>query len=403
MENKGLNIRVFSWLQGGLSWAYVVSRLAQAMEEAGHNVYCASTNGLDKNSGEFLTEERMLKSVIELQKFGPGKKQIDLDWCYTVPPNLPKRFLANSKKKGVIYNYETDIWPAQWKNYYGFVDYFFPSSNFSAEVFVKNGVPADKIFVIPHGVDTSRFNPNIPPVKLRTQKKFKFVSVTAPHLRKNIPGLLSAYCEAFTRQDDVCLVLKTKVYKHKDGEYNANTNPRGRKGFEIILGDTIRDLGKRFGKNMPEIELLTGHVDNVASIYNACDCHISATGSEGWGLIFTESMSCGLLNIAPRYSGQLHFLNDNNSLLCDVSIRKAKRYEQYWAHTDSAIISEINKEHMKELMWRAYTNKEDLLKKFRPNMIQTVKQFSWKNAAQMMIDVTTDDLAPYVPGTYELP
>lgn len=401
MLGKKLNIRVFSWLQGGLSWAYVVSRLAQAMEELGHNVYCASTNGVSNNDGEFLNEKRMLESVVALQGFGPGKKQIDLDWCYTIPPNLPKRFLANSKKKGVIYNYETDLWPEHWRAFYNVVDYFFPSSNFSAEVFVKNGVPKDKIFVIPHGVDTTRFNPNVKPVKLRTNKKFKFVSVTAPHVRKNIPGLLKAYCEAFTRKDDVCLVLKTKIYKHKDGEYSS-TNPKGRKGFEIVLGDTIIELARKFGENMPEIELLTGHVDNVASIYNACDCHISATGSEGWGLIFTESMACGLLNIAPRYSGQLHFMNDQNALLCDVSMRKAKRYEQYWAYNNKAIISEIDNNHMKELMWHAYRNKDPLLKEFAPNMKKMVKQYSWKNAAKQMIDVVNEKAQPYKPGSYIL-
>lgn len=402
MDNKELNIRVFSWLQGGLSWAYVVSRLAQAMEELGHNVYCASTNGVSNNDGEFLNERRILQSLIDLQKFGPGKKQIDFDWCYTVPPNLGKRFLKNSKHRGVIYNYETNIWPAQWKNYYHLVDYFFPSSNFSAEVFVNNGVPADKIFVIPHGVDTLRFNPNIEPIKLRTKKKFKFVSVTAPHLRKNIAGLLETYCEAFTKNDDVCLVLKTKVYKHKDGQF-SNNNPKGRKGFEIILGDTLKKLAKKFGRNMPEIELLTGHVDNVASIYNACDCNITATGSEGFYMPGLESQSCNLINIAPRYSGHLDFLNDKNALLCDVSIRRAKRFEQYWGHTSKAIISEINKDHMKEIMWKAYKDYNKLKSQFSPEMERIVKQYSWTNAAQMMIDVTKNNLAPYVPGTYRLP
>jgi len=219
-----LNIRMYTWLQGGLSWAYVMARLGQAFDELGHSTYPISTNGLN-NSDPYFNENKMLLSTLQLQRFGPGKKPIDIDLTYTVPQNFPKRFLANSKHKCAIYNYEVTYWHPQWTRFYHLVDYYFPSSNFSAEVFYINGVPKEKIYVIPHGVDTKVFNPEIPAVKLSTNKKYKFVAVVAPHYRKNIPALLDAYCRAFTKDDDVCLVLKTKVYKHSDGVYHMQ-NPR---------------------------------------------------------------------------------------------------------------------------------------------------------------------------------
>ena len=101
-----LDIRSYSWGQGQLSWAYVVARICQAFEELGNNVYFSSTNGLS-DSDPYLTEEKMISSVLGLQKFGPGKKPISIDFCYTVPTNFPKRFLSNSKNKCAIYNYET--------------------------------------------------------------------------------------------------------------------------------------------------------------------------------------------------------------------------------------------------------------------------------------------------------
>ena len=403
MKEK-LDIRIYTWFQGGLSWAYVMSRLAQALEEElNHNVMFASTNGLGKNQDEYLTEERMLKSVVDLQKFGPNKKQIFIDLTYTVPQNFPERFLANSKHKCAIYNYETTLWQPNWKKYYNLVDFYFPSSNFSAEVFYINGVPAKKIFTIPHGIDTSVFNSDIPRIKLKTKKKFKFVSVVAPHFRKNIPLLLDAYCQAFTSKDDVCLVLKTKVCKHSDGMYHIQKNPKGRKAFEIILGDTFKDLYSRYGKNMPEIELLNGHVKNVASIYNACDCHITTTGSEGFGLPLAESMACGLLSIAPNYSGQLDFMNKDNSLLIKYSMRYAKPEEQYWTFNPKSKISEADLDHTIELMRKAYEDYDALMEKFRPNMKKTVELFSWKRAAQLIIDAVNGDMPHYIPGTYKLP
>lgn len=398
---KPLNIRTYTWMQGGLSWAYVMDRLMNAFEEMGHNVYVASTNGLANNADR--EKQRLAESALKLLEFGPGKKAIDIDITYTVPQNFPQRFLANSKHKCAIYNYEITYWHPQWKKFYHFVDYYFPSSNFSAEVFSINGVPPEKTFVIPHGIDTKVFNPHIPKVKLNTKKKFKFVAVVAPHFRKNIEMLLNAYCEAFTAKDDVCLVLKTKVYKHSDGIYDMKKNPKGRKAFEIVMGDVFKKLYKKFGKNIPEIELLSGHVENVASIYNACDCHITTTGAEGFGMPLLESMACGLLSIAPNYSGQLDFMNEKNSLLIDTTMRNAKPVESYWTFNPKSKIGEASKEHTKELMHKSVNEYDKLMEKFKPEMERMVNEFSWIAASQKIIDAVEGRVPHYEPGTYKLP
>jgi glycosyltransferase involved in cell wall biosynthesis len=394
-----LDIRCFSWLHSGLSWSYVISRLMEAFENIGHNVFVCSTNGIGNNN-EFITNQKLLKSVLELQKFGPGKQAIDIDLTYTVPSNFPQRFLANSKAKCAIYNFEVTRWHPDWKRFYHLADYYFPSSNFSAEIFYMNEVPQDKIFTIPHGVDTKVFNSSIPKIKLNTKKKFKFVTVAEPHYRKNIELLLNAYCEAFTSKDDVCLVLKTKVYKHTDGIYDIQKNPNGRKAFEIVLGDVFKELYKKFGNNIPEIEILHGFVDNVASIYNACDCHITTTGAEGYGLPILESLSCGLLSIAPRYSGQLDFLNDENGLLIDTKLRLAKNVEQYWTFNPKSQIGQVSKEHTIEMMHKAYKEYDILMEKFRPEMKKTAESLSWDSAAKKIIDAVSGNMQPYVPGTY---
>jgi len=397
-----LNIRTYTWLNDStnLSWVYVMKELIKAFDELGNNTYIVSTNGLNEST---FPHAKMLKSMAELQKFGAGKKAIDIDVTYTVPQNFPQRFLPNSKARCAIYNYETTYWDPRWKQYYGLVDYYFPSSNFSAEVFYINGIDPKKIFVIPHGVDTSLFNPDIPAVKLNTKKKFKFVAVVAPHFRKNIDLLLESYCEAFTDRDDVCLVLKSKVFKHSDGAYDPTKNPKGRKAFEIVLGDIFKRLHDKHGSSMPEIELLTGYVDNVASIYNACQCHVTTTGAEGFGLPLLESMACNLLSIAPNYSGQLDFMNKDNSLLIDTSIRFAKPLEQYWTFNSKSKIGQPSKKHTIEMMRKAYTEYDTLMERFQPNMRKAVEHFTWKRAAQMIVDATQGKMTHYEPGTYRLP
>lgn len=396
--SEPLDIRTFSWLRPNLSWAFVIYNLINAFDKLGHNTYALSTNGMDEKY--FDVANKASKSIAGLEPFNRGDKNIFLDFCYTVPNNYSKRFLPNSINKAIIYNYETNIMPDKWKGQYDYVDFHFPSSNFCAEVFYRNGVPENKIFVVPHGVDRNRFNSSVPPIKLKTKKSFKFLSVTAPHYRKNIDILLNAYCQAFTNKDDVCLVLKTKVFKHSDGIFDEQKNPGGRKGYELVLGDLFKPLVKKYGKNMPEIEIIGGHVDNPASIYNACNVHVSATGSEGYGMIFTEAMSCGLYNIAGRYSGHLDFLNDNNSLLVDTKLRKAKNVEQYWGYSPKAVISYPIQSHLSQMMAKAYKEHSSLLDKFSPKMESVVNEHSWENAAQLMLDICDGKVSPYAPGTY---
>lgn len=401
-----LDIRSNTWLADNLSWSTAVIELINAFDDLGHNTMVVSTNGM--NESLFKKKNKMIDSILALQKFGPNKKSADIDLTYTIPLNMPQRFLANSKYKCAIYAYEYLWWPIVWKQYYKCADFFFPPSDFAAEVFYNNGVPIEKTFVIPHGVDTEKFNSSIAQIKLKTDKKFRFLSVCAPHYRKKLHILLHAYCQAFSKNDDVCLVLKTKMYKHSDGDWHAEKNPKGRKGFEIVLGDIFKDLYNKYGKNIPDIEIIDRRVDNMCSIYNACHVHITSTASECWGIPSIECMAAGgatgkgMISIAPNYSGLLQFMSKRNSLLIDTKLIKAQPNEQYW-HIDRRNKSgEPSLKHTAELMVRAYKEYDLLLETFSPEMKKTVQEFSWTNAAKKIIDAVNGNIEPYKPGTYNI-
>jgi glycosyltransferase involved in cell wall biosynthesis len=386
-----MNIRTHTWLQDSLSWSSVVTELINAFDSLGHTTYVVSTNGM--NERLFNTPGKMVNSVLGLQKFGPGKQAIDLDFTFTIPQNFPQRFLPNSKHRAAIYAFEYAEWPPHWKQFYNLANLYFPPSNFAAEVFYHNGVPKDQIFVVPHGVDVAKFNPDIPKYPLKTQKAFRFVSVVAPHSRKRIDVLLKAYCDAFTSKNDVCLVLKTKAFRKGDKK----------QAFEVCAGDWLDELKAKYGDQMPEIEVVDQRVDNVASIYNAAQVHVSTTGAECFLIPALESLACGLINIGTNYSGHLDFLNAQNSLLIDYKLTRAKREDQYWHCDKRNQIAQADQKHTSELMLKAFREYDALKVAFSPAMKQTVEQYSWKSAAQRMLDVCAGQIQPYVPGTVRLP
>lgn len=92
----------------------------------------------------------------------------------------------------------------------------------------------------------------------------------------------------------------------------------------------------------PRIELRDGFLSRgeMFGLQNAADCFVSLHRSEGFGLGLAECMYFGKPVIATRYSGNLDFMDDSNSLLVDcrmISLRDGDYpywQGQRWAEPD---------------------------------------------------------------------
>ncbi len=140
------------------------------------------------------------------------------------------------------------------------------------------GTPAEKIHVIPEGVD-ARFKPVADPARLdRVREKYRlpqrfvlFVSTIEP--RKNLPVLFEAL--ALRRQQGAGMWPLALV---------------GKPGwlYEPILR-RITDL------NLQDWIYRTGFVDDedLAVLYSAATLHVMPSRYEGFGLTVLEAMACG--------------------------------------------------------------------------------------------------------------
>ena len=88
------------------------------------------------------------------------------------------------------------------------VDQVWAPTSYVRDCYVDSGVDPAKVALVPQGVDPSRFRPGVSPLSLPTEKSFKFLFVGGTLYRKGIDLLLEAYCQTFSREDDVCLVIK---------------------------------------------------------------------------------------------------------------------------------------------------------------------------------------------------
>lgn len=365
--SEKLNIRSQSMLGTHHSWAITMRNLLTQFQEKGHKLYLTTTNGKES------IPENLLPRV------GRDIAIPDLDICYTLPRNFKDRFSKKSKLKLAIYNYETSEFPRMWRGDINHIDYALPSSNFSKQVFVDGGWPESKCIVVPHGINpiTPDEFAAVETYKLKTSKKFKFLNVSIPHHRKNIDILIESYYLTFSNQDDVCLVLKTSLDKPKQS-------------FEVDVADIIRKMQKRHANRpggLPQIELITSRVPDMLSLYKACDVLVSATSSEGFGLPLLEAMDAGKLVIAPKCTGQLDFLNIDNSLLVDVKEIDAGKEYQYWIQTPGAKTYQPIVGDLSRAMLVAYQAHPALIVKFKPEMERVCRQFTWSNAADQILSI----------------
>jgi len=385
------------------SWSYVTNAILKCMVKKGHEVFIKSTNNLEhfpkelkphlvkgyhgpfKNGkADFVDEYGEIISVTpedKLVHIEDNNGPYDLEWAYTIPLQYPRRFSQDSRCRAAIYNYETSVLPSGWHHYIKAIDFLLPSSQYSYDIFAKNGIPEDKMIVVPHGVDTTLFNQNITPYPLKTKKKVKLLHNARPHARKLHNRVIKGYLDAFTGDDDICLVLKTKFLE-----------PDPNKIFEV---DVRKILEQEFkGRdNPPEIEVVTSYVPDIGALYTACDAVISMSSCEGFNLTLLESLACGCAVIAPRHGGQLEFLNDNNALLINTEETYAPKEHQYWIASEKAVMGDPDIEHYKELLHHFYKNVEYEKARIKQASEETVKKFSWENATQMILGLPIPEVS----------
>ena len=255
--------------------------------------------------------------------------------------------------------YETDRLPLSWVPKLNLMDKIWVPTEFHRQTFQTHGIDPSKIVVIPEAVDVEFFNPNVTPMPLndilssststsnksnKSNKPYIFLSVFKWEERKNWKGLLRAYFEEFTLNDNVLLILKTTPF-HNDRSVNEDISE-----FTEFLGiGTNRN-------NLAPYHIFGQHLElyELPALYNAADAFVLPSRGEGWGRPHAEAMSMGLPTIATNWSGNLAFMNQTNSLLIPVE----KLIDRNVHSLEGHLWAEPSNQGLKELMRKCYKEPE---------------------------------------------
>ncbi len=185
-------------------------------------------------------------------------------------------------------------------------------------VFDELWVPSDfcvNIFTKYTGIPVIRFSHPIQ--KLEESKDFDLKQYNIPEnfkifltifdslsttIRKNPEATLEAFTTVFKDDKESVLIVKT---------HNLERSKDAQKALEKY-------------NNIPNVIIINEHFskEKLHSLIQQSDVLISLHGSEGFGLTMAEAMAYGKIVVGTGYSGNLDFMNVNNSFLVQYDFIK---------------------------------------------------------------------------------
>jgi glycosyltransferase involved in cell wall biosynthesis len=98
-----------------------------------------------------------------------------------------------------------------------------------------------------------------------------------------------------------------------------------------------------------------------------------------------EGFAANKIVVAPRYGGQLDYMNDDNSILIEGKEIRADMRMQYWEPSPYAKVFEPNTDDCATKLKDLIKNYDDYFKKFSPKMQELVKKYSWTKVAERIV------------------
>jgi glycosyltransferase involved in cell wall biosynthesis len=250
------------------------------------------------------------------------------------PPDLSP---ARSGRLALIQPWEFGAVPRDWvEPMRRHVDELWVPSEYVRRMYLEAGVPAERVVVVPNGVDLDRFRPDGPVLDLDTGRGTTFLFVGGLISRKGPDLAVAAYQRAFAGRDDVTLVIK---------DFGADSI------YAAVDRSRLREWAD--GGRLPRIVYLDGELSGaeMAALYRRCDVLLHPYRGEGFGMPVLEAMACGLPVIVTSGGPTDEFVPDAACWRVRSNLRHepVERYEHIETHGLPYLL-EPDGEHLCQLL-----------------------------------------------------
>jgi autotransporter strand-loop-strand O-heptosyltransferase len=192
----------------------------------------------------------------------------------------------------IAYNvWESTLQPEHFFNKLKEYDQIWVPSQWQAECTIAQGMPADKVKVVPEGVDVKTFYPEDPKTVLDyVDGRFKFILFGRWDYRKSTKEIIETFLKEFKPEEPVDLIVS--IDNPFSGDGHKTTEDR----LQAYSFTDERIKIKHFPSREDYITYMkNGHV------------FLSCARSEGWNLPLIEAMACGTPAIYSACCAQMEF------------------------------------------------------------------------------------------------
>lgn len=181
-------------------------------------------------------------------------------------------------------------------------------SEWSRQGFIRSGVSASRVFVVPHGVDTDTFRPmpdadrSAARSALGCGDRFVFLNVSALTGNKNVGAVVAAFAKVLRTHPRAMLVLKGLDSVYRSDQW-----------LQVELAGIDAFDRWKACKNLSYVGAILSTGD-LARIFQTADCYVSPYKSEGFNLPVLEATACGLPTVVPEGGCTDEFLAADSAL-----------------------------------------------------------------------------------------
>ncbi len=279
-------------------------------------------------------------------------------------------------KRRIAYNvWESTLYqPAFFQKLLEFDQLWVPS-NWARDCAIKQGYPADRVKVVPEGVDGKVFHPytedelayDYKQLPEYEDKRFKFLMFGRWDNRKATTEIIQTFLKTFDKGEEVDLVVSIDNPFPEKWQKGKTT--------EQCLAELGLDDPRVHVKHFPSRE-------DYVSYLKQGHAFVSCARSEGWNLPLIEAIACGIPTICTNYGAQLDFADGISHL---VNIRGMEPIGEMFMCTSPppGEFCSPDFDHLGVVMRDVYENYDQYKVDAEAKAPGVIEKFTWENAAKI--------------------
>lgn len=204
---------------------------------------------------------------------------------------------------GFFYCETSNFIASNWQFHCNLMERVVVSSEHNRLACLASDVEESKMRILPYSCEPSQYEQKTESLNLPLTNKYVFYTIGDFSVRKNIIDIIKAYYVAFTKKDNVVLVLKTFI---------GGKSPQE---AVTLIGDAINKLRQNMRlhltDNYPEIMIVPEVIDDkqIAALHSAGDCYISIERGNGWCIPLFDACCFGKTIITTDKGSHIDYIN----------------------------------------------------------------------------------------------